>query len=500
MSLLGLDIGTTGCKAVAFDLSGRILASHYREYPLSFPAPDRCELDTEIVWGAIIEVIRASARAVSDHDPVVAMGISALGDAVTPVDEGGQALAPSIVGSLDRRAVPQAKWIDDHIGRDEVFQLTGVPPHAMCAVPKIMWLRRFNADIYHRAWKFVSWQELLQIRLGLAPAVDYSQACRSMAVDLHTRAYAGDLLKGCGLTEDMFCPLVESTQVIGQLDAAHAWPLGLTAGVKVVAGGFDQACAALGRGVFEPGAAALSMGTVELITAVADGIRLEASLLEGNHGCGFHVIPDRYISLAYIITAGAILRWYRDTLGLPERNSAAQQGRDPYDVMIEAVPDRPAQVFVLPYFAGTGTPWNDPRQKGAISGLTLATDRPEIVKGILDSLCYELRINLDSLAASGFDVGRLYATGGGARSDRWMQLKADITGVPIETAQDMEAGALGAAFLAGLGTGIYGRPDQILEMIKTANEFKPRPEQAEAYKAPFEHYRELRRRAEGIYR
>lgn len=498
MSLLGLDVGTTGCKAVAFSLSGDVLARAYREYPLSYPAPGRCELDVGAAWQAVVAVVREVAGAVAEADPVAALGICSLGDAVTPVGRDGAALTPSVVGSPDRRAIEQAAWIESTLGRETVFQTTGVPVHAMCALPKIMWFKQHRPEVYERAWQFVSWQELIQLKLGLGPASDRSQACRSMALDIHTGEYAGDLLAACGVDADKLPPLVASDGVVGELDAAHAAPLGLTPGVKVVAGGFDHACAALGRGVTEPGTASLSLGTIELVTAVNDKISLSPSLLEGSHGCGFHVAPGRTISLAYTITAGAVLRWFRDTIAVPERQAAEAKGLDPYDAIIDATPDRPASVYVLPYFAGSGTPWIDPHQKGTVVGLELDTDRAEIAKGILDGLCYELRINLESLQASGFDVATLRAMGGGSKSARWMQLKADVTRTAIEVAPVHEAGCLGASILAGLGAGLIDDPAQMQAAAGEAVRYTPREAVSAAYDAPFATYCEVRERVKGL--
>jgi sugar (pentulose or hexulose) kinase len=227
-------------------------------------------------------------------------------------------------------------------------------------------------------------------------------------------------------------------------------------------------------------------------------LRLDESLLVGNHGCGLHVVPQQFLSLAYVITSGAALRWYRDTLGVPDRDQAAAAGQDAYEVMIAAAPDRPARVFVLPYLAGTGTPWLDHHQRGAVFGLALDTSRSEIVKGILDGLSFEFRINLDSLAASGFPVKLLKAMGGGARSPRWMQLIATITGVPVETVECPEAGCLGAAFLAGQAMGVFGAADEVTGLVCPNRVYYPEASRRREYDAVFGLYQELRQRVAGL--
>ena len=368
----------------------------------------------------------------------------------------------------------------------------------MYVLPKVLWFRERQPETYERAWKFVGLQELVQMRLGLEAAMDYSLGVRTMAVDIRRRDWAHGLLAECGVDADKFCPLTRSAQVVGRVGGAVAGDLGLKPGVKIVAGGFDQACAALGSAVLGEGTAALSVGTGECATLVFDRCLLSPEMLAGNYSCGFHVIDGLYISFGAVTTAGAVLRWYRDTLGVPEAQQAREEGRDPYEAIIAQTPNRPAQVFVLPYFAGAGTPWLDAAQRGAVFGLTLDTDRAELVKGILDGICFELRLNLESLRRAGLTVNCLRAIGGGARSERWMQLKADITGVPVEVMEVREAGCLGAAFLAGLGAGVYASPQEIAAISRVQRTFYPDPAAQARYDAAYQQYGELRARVQGL--
>lgn len=268
MSLLGVDIGTTGCKAAAFDLNGEELSSCYEEYPLIVPKSDYCELDPETVWEAVKRVIEKAAQDVKFSDPVQAIGFSTLGDSVTPLDRNGTPLYNTVVGAADRRAVTQADWIEKRMSREKIFSLTGAPLHAYCTIPKIMWFRENLPDVYGRCTKFTGWQEIVHRNLGLDPAMDYSLASRTMLMDIHEKRWAAKLFEICGIEESLFHPLAGSSRVVGRLDRGHAGHLGLEPGVSVVAGGFDQACCALGAGVLKGGEAALSLGTLEAVTAV----------------------------------------------------------------------------------------------------------------------------------------------------------------------------------------------------------------------------------------
>jgi xylulokinase len=498
MSIMGVDIGTTGTKAVVFKEEGSILASHYVEYPLHTPEPDQCELNPNEVWSAVKETITASAAGTAASDPLGAIGISTLGDSLTLIDRHGAALSNTVVGAADRRAIPQTAKIMERFDRVSLFEQTGEPLNAVCVIPKILWFRENRPEIYKKTARFTGWQEIVHLRLGLTPSMDYSLASKTMLMDIHHRDWAKDLLDACGLSPDQFYPLSPSHAIVGTLEGRYAHPLGLDPGTPVVAGGFDQCCCALGAGVLTAGKVANTIGTLEAITAISDSPRLQRTLLEGNYGCGFHVIQDSYFSLGYVTTSGGVLRWYRNTLGTEESSRARELNLDPYETIINSTDDRPSPLYILPSFAGAGTPWLDEREKGSIFGLTLGTEKRDIVKGILDGICYEVRLNLETLAASGITVESLRAVGGGTRSDRWMQLKADITGIPVEVTGVSEAGCLGAAFLAGLGAGLYSTPDDIDHIVKVNRVFEPRCQYRAQYDAGYEKYVELRKAVHGF--
>ena len=368
----------------------------------------------------------------------------------------------------------------------------------MYIIPKIMWFRDNLPDIYDRTWKFLGWTELVHTYLGIDPAIDYSMGGRSMAVNLRDKKWNNELLEVYGVDAEKLSPLANSHQVIGTVDARHAVPLELEPGVSVVAGGFDQSCAAIGAGVVRSDIAALTIGTCEVATVISDEYRLDSQLLLGNHGCNLHALDGQYLSLAIIVTGGSVIRWYRDNLAGPETDHARAVGIDPYDIIISSVPNSPSSVYVLPYFAGTGTPLLDVKQKGSIFGVSLDTDRPQIVKGILDSLCYEMRLNVESMRSAGLTINTFRAMGGGSKSDTWMQLKADITRIPIEVAEVGESGCLGAAFLAGIGIGRYSSADDICSFVGVKKTFEPQPDLFTQYDEHYEKYKELVSRVKGL--
>jgi xylulokinase len=503
MSLLGLDIGTTGCKAVIFSEEGKIISKAYQEYALYIPAEGQCELDPEEVWNAVRSVVRAAVADAGRKDPVRAIGISTIGDSVTPVDKKGRPLYRTVIGAADRRAADEAAWIAAHYGRVNAYEKTGAPLHAFCTLPKVMWFRNNKPEIFDRAWKFSGVQELFQLNCGLEPVVDFSLASHTMLMDAKKKVLARDLCAVCNIDPDFFSPLGSSNALVGTLSRRWAEKLGFSNCPAVVAGGFDQCCCAFGAGVFDPGTVALSVGTLEAIVGISPVFRPSPTLLEGNFGLSSHVVDGSYIALGYVTTSGAILRWYRDTFYGGVKNDTTptetdESTPDPYDAMIESTPDAPSSVFVMPYFAGSGTPWLDTRQKGTVFGLSLTTSRDDIVKGILDGICCEVRLNIELLKGAGIEVKKLRAMGGGSKSKKWMQIKADITGTPVEVTAVKEAGCLGAAFLAGQGVGAFTSTEEMREITASERVFEPRPHITRQYEEYFQKYCELRARVEGL--
>ena len=498
MSIMGIDVGTTGTKSVLFDDSGAIIASHYVEYPLHTPAPDQCELNPREVWAAVKDTMTVAAAHSSAVDPVKAIGISTLGDSLTLLDKKGEPLSNTLVGAADRRAVPQMEKLLQSYDRASLFDVTGEPLSAASVIPKILWFRDNKPDVFESTAKFSGWQEMVHQRLGLDPSIDYSLASRTMLMDVRKRDWATDLLHSCGLSPDQFHSLTPSYHVVGTLGSSVAETLGLQKGIPVVAGGFDQCCCALGAGVLSEGQAANTIGTLEAITVISKSLHLNPALLEGFYGCGIYVTGDSFFSLGYVTTSGGVLKWYRNILGKDEVEQARRQNSDPYDIILGSVDDKPAPVYVLPSFAGSGTPWLDEREKGSIFGLTLSTEKRDIVKGILEGICYEVRLNLETLSSAGIAIESLRATGGGTRSNTWMQLKADITGLPVEVTDVAEAGCLGAAFLGGLGTGLYNSPQDIHDLVKVNRVFEPRSRFHNLYNQSYETYMHLKKTVRGL--
>jgi xylulokinase len=474
VTLLGLDIGITGCKAVAFTPTGEALAQAYREYRLRQPYPGWMELDPEEVWEAVALVIRqtATAEAVTTR-PITALSISTHGESVVPLDARDRPLC-GFISAIDTRAAKQARWWAEHVGKERIYRITGMPLHPMYTVNKLMWLRASDPATYDAAHRFVCMADFIIGRLGLPPTLDYTLAARTMAFDVNRLAWSDEILALAQVDVGKLSRLLSPGVVIGEVTASVAQAVGLPPHVCVVTGGHDQPCGALGCGAISEGVSMDSTGTVECVGLASPRLVLRDELLASNLPTAPHTAPGMYLTLGWTATAGALLRWYRDQFARFEQQEAARQGVDVYDLMLAEAEPGPSPVLVLPHFVGSGTPALDAASKGAIVGLDLSTTRGQILKGILEGVSYETRLSLEAMAAAGIVVNELRAYGGGARSPLWLQTKADIFGKPVVAMDVAQAPCLGAAILAGAATGVFASVREgVAQMLRPGRRYEP---------------------------
>jgi xylulokinase len=506
-SLLGLDVGTSGCKATVVAADGRVLGTGYQEYAALSTPDGGAELDAEVVWAAVRTVL-ARSLAPGLARGVRAISVSSFGETVVPIDRAGRALRPGIL-YFDRRGGEAAERLGRRLGPDRILALTGTAPHPMYSICKIMWLREHEPELYARTWKFLFFADFVLFRLGAPPCTDHSLAARSMAFEVVAKRWSPELLAAAEVPADRFGEAVPSGTGLGRIAPGLAAELGLAPEVLLVAGGHDQACAALGAGAIRPGLASNGMGSTECITPCFDHPVINAQMAASAFACVPHVRPGHYVTYAFSFTCGSLLRWYRDQFGAAQVAEAARRGLDPYQVLIEqALPDPngplrptgPSGLYVLPHFAGAATPYMDGAAVGAMVGLDLDTRPARIILGILEGVTFEMRVNLARLAEAGVPIRELRATGGLARSERMLQLKADMMGLPVRALAVSEAGTLGVAILAGTACGIYASLEEGVDrLVRLGRSFLPDPERHQRYQEAFRVYQRLYPAVRSVY-
>ena len=487
-ALIGLDVGTTGCKAVIFDEHGALLASAAREYPVELPRPTWAEQDIEAVWGLALASM-GEAIAGADVREVAAIGLSVHGEAVTPVDADLRPLRPTILG-MDTRTDEQNAWLREHFGAQALFQRTGMPVHTINTLPKLLWIRDHEPDTWAAADRFLLVEDFLIGRLTGSAVTSACLASRTQLFDLAAGTWSDEILDAIELAPGRLATVAPSGTAVGPLKPELTAALGLSTPPLVVTGGHDQACGALGVGLTEPGLAMVSSGTAEVVEVALGSPVVSAPLYEGNISVYRSTVPGLFLAMTLNHSGGLALRWFRDGFCEPQLARAKHSGDDAYDLILEGASAEPSGLLVLPHFAGAGTPSFDTASRGAILGLTFSTSRTDLAKAILEGLTYELRLNLDLLRDGGVAIDVLRAIGGGAKSPLWLQLKADITGIPVITPRITEAAAFGAALLAGVGVGLWPTAaDGASRFLELTDTYEPDAARHAAYTRLYEQYR-----------
>lgn len=488
MSYLGIDIGTTGCKAVVFDGEGRAISQAYREYATISPQQGWFELDPRQVIAACKQTIAEASGKVKAADAVAAIGVSSQGEAFTILDKRGKYLCNAMV-SFDNRSQPQVREFTESFGAKKLYQITGHSAHTLFSVFKLLWIKQNRPDVFKAIHRLLCFGDLLTYELTGIAQISHNLASRTMLFDVNKCTWSAAILKAIELDEKVLSQPVPAGHTVGRITSQAANELGLNHSTVVVAGGHDQCCGALGVGVTGSGVAAYSIGTVECVTPAFDACVLNETMRQSNFATYPYTIEGLYTTVAFTTAGGSLLRWFRDTLGTSEIEQANRTGEDVYNLLLKNIPTKPTSLFILPHFASTGTPYFDPSPLGAILGLSLTTDRGELVKAILESITYEMKVNLELLRKAGVDITQLRAFGGGAKSAAWMQIKADILNIPITTLAVTEAGCLGAALLAAKAC---GGTDLLTECshvwIKPVHVYEPQSARSEKYQDRFEIY------------
>ncbi|MGL6198220.1 MAG: FGGY-family carbohydrate kinase [Lachnospiraceae bacterium] len=437
MAWLGIDVGTTACKAILYDSLGLALESTRKEYRLKHPQNGWAEIDPLEMWEAVKVCVRQVAK--GSEREIKALAISSHGEGVIPFDAQYKEIGPEIV-SFDNRSVQEAKELEEAFGRAYFFERGGQLLSSVGTLSKIMWMNKHSYYLGGKAYAFMCAGDYIAFKLTGRRVIDYSLASRTMLFDVHTKEWNHELLEYVGLEPTQMSKPVQSGTFIGDICKECSNDLGLPANIAVVAGGHDQPCAMLGSGVLEPSTAIYSTGTTE--TLVCSINKFKPEMYKYGLCCYPHVLKEQYITLAGNFTGGNLLQWFKSIL--------VTSGEEVYSYkeMMDEMVDYPSKIMVLPHFTTTGSPWNDSESFGMVSGLSLTTTRGELIRAFQEGVTMEILLNFELLNQLGVDIKKMIVVGGSTRSEKLMKMKADILGVPLSIPKDGEAACRGAAYLA----------------------------------------------------
>lgn len=487
MISLGIDIGGTGCKCVAFREDGTQLALSYAEYPIPVGTVN---LPSEILTASVYKVLENCAAEIEDKKEIAAITVSSFGESFVAVDAQGNALTDILMYFGNTESEEFTKLVN-HVGVEKFMKITRVRPDAAYSLSKMLYTQKV-AD--RPVWKYLFIAGFVCYRLSGVPCTDIPLACRSLLYDVEKRCWSEELAAACGISLETLPTAVPAGTKIGPLLPELADQLGLCREVQVVIGAHDQIVNALGAGVQNMGDAVDSCGTCECITPLFGEIPRNLNFQQNNFACVPYLKDRGYVTYAYNISAGSVVRWYRDALGFWMHEDAKAQGKSVYDLFNELSPAEPTNLMVMPFLQGMGgTPEEDPNATGMIAGLTTQTRLHDIYRAILEGITYEMRYNQEKLRENGVVFKRLYACGGGARSAVWLQIKADVLGCDIIPVQAEENGAMGSAIL-GIAA-VTGKP--VFEVAKPfwryGETVKPKAENQKIYDEKYARYCLLRR-------
>lgn len=485
MLLAGLDIGTTGCKISVFQTDGTMMGSLYRDYPVQ-RSHSAHEVDAAAIWTAVQGLIAQAAR---DYPGIAGVGITSFGESFVLLDERDAPILPVMLYT-DPRGDEQSARLEQQIGREKLITITGLTAHSMYSLPKLMWVKENLPEVFQTVKRVCLMEDYIVYMLTGTVQIDYSLATRTMAFDIRKLCWSGEVLAAAGIDSSLFAKPVPTGTSAGCVRKEIADALGLNENTIIVSVSHDQVAAAIGSGVFDESATVDGAGTVQCTTPVFHSF--DAAKMAENNYCIVPFIKEgSYVTYAYSYTGGALVKWFVDNLAGFAVREAAEKNLNIYDYL-EGEAEGPTGILVLPHFAGAATPYMDGGSKGAFVGLTLSHTQQDLYRAIMEGVCYEMRLNQERLQQSGVTVAPLHATGGGARSRVWMQMKADVLNVPVKALATSEAGAVGSAMLVGVAVGAFSDLHQAASlMVRERETFCPREEVHAKYEAVYQRYKKL---------
>ena len=478
--LLGVDIGTYASKGVLCTATGRIVAAQELEHDLNVPRPGWAEQDADRVWWGDFVTLTRRLLTGRDAAAVRAVGVSAIGPCLLPLDEADRPLRPGILYGIDTRASAEVAELTAAIGEDALVDLCGMTLSSQAIGPKLCWLARHEPQVWARTRSVLTASSYLVLRLT-----------GQRVMDPHTASHYNPLFDlAAAKWSDRFASLVAPpqwlprlqwpTEQAGVVTAAAAAETGLRPGTPVATGTVDAAVEALSVGVRRPGDMMLMYGTTAFFILVTPGpVRTRGMWSTA------YCLPGMYDLAAGMATTGALTRWFRDGF-------ARDLGPDGYRALTaeaEATPPGAAGLVVLPYWSGERTPIQDPEARGVVAGLTLAHTRGHVYRALLEGTAYGIRHNLEAMADLGAVVRRVVAVGGGTRSPLWLQIVSDVTGVPQEVPAETIGASYGDAFLAGVSAGCVPGVEAIDTWARSGRTVEPRPDHHDRYQRYYEVYR-----------
>jgi len=484
ISVLGIDVGTGGSRAVVLARDGRLLASASADHAaFRSPRAGWAEQDPDDWWHACRDAIAAAlAQSGARADQIAAIGLTGQMHGAVLLDAEGAVLRPSILW-CDQRTEAECRWLEETVGLDRLLALTANPPLTNFTLAKLLWIRSHEPETWTRARHVLLPKDYVRFRLSGEYAIDVADASGTLMLDVVRRQWSDELIDAVGFDRSLLPRLFESPDVCARVSDAAAAVTGLRGGTPIVAGAGDQAAGALGMGIVRPGTVSVTIGTSGVVFAATERPAIDP---RGRLHTFCHAAPDRWHVMGVTQAAGLSLKWLRGLL---------DAGASSYDDLTAEAATAPAGadgVLWAPYLMGERTPHCDPNVRAALVGLAASHGRAHIVRAVMEGVAFSLRDAFMIVEEMGLPIGRVRVGGGGARSALWRQIQADVFGRAVETVTADEGAAYGAAILAAVGAGWWPSVESACEsLVHTAAAVAPQREVAAHMRRRYDEYRRI---------
>ena len=461
MNYLSIDIGSTGCKSQLFAEDGRILKYVLKEYELK-----RCTDGVYVDIERVVENLKSLIRESAEEYEFSSIAISSFGESFVLLDECDRVLFPPMIYT-DPRGDEEANTFVDR--SEEIFRVTGTVPQSMFSAYKLLWIKNNRPEIFARGKKAMLICDYLGYVLTGEAVIDYALASRTGVFDIRKKCFSKEILDMLGLDNIFSQPQMAGT-VVGQVRDEIKQELGIDWQCTLVLGAHDQVCAALGAGVLDMGDAVDGMGTVECITVLYDRAPEDIAFGRMGYAVAPYALEDTYCTYLLNYSCGSAVNWLRKDI----MHGYSGEAESFFEYMDERMGDEPSGICVLPYFGGAATPYNDINARAAIIGVTSLTEDHTLYRAVLEGTAMEMRLNAEAVKPYGIDIKSAVAAGGGAKSARWLQIKADIQNIPIKSLASSEGGLCGCAMLQAVAMGACKDLREAREIfVRYKEEFKP---------------------------
>lgn len=499
--ILGIDIGTTATKVALFDMKGITVSSVTEQYDLDTPTRLQVEVDIENLWMHFKKALRTilSSSGIKPAD-IKTLGISAQGETLTLTDPSGKPLRKAIVW-LDNRAQEEAQILSNEFSREKSYKVTGqVELVPTWPASKILWLRRHEPETFKQASRYMLVEDYFLWKMTGKFVSEGSLLCSTCYWNILTKKWWNEMIEFLGINEEQLPEIREPGENIGNLLPSAAADLGLSTTTVACTGGLDQACGTIGVGNIKPGIFTENIGAALAICATLNELVFDKKTRVPIH---YHAIPDTYMAHTFT-TGGMVLRWFRDTFyitNIPQQKTKLTASYELIDSEVKKIRPGSEGLVALPHLQGAMAPDTNPKATGVFFGFTLRHTKPHFARSLMEAVACTIRRNIDALEDLNIRVTEIRALGGGARSDVWNQIVADLTKRPVmTTSHDEDAACLGAAILAGKATGLYKNlKEAIEETVTITRTFEPNAKNFEVYDDLYSKHGRLYENLRGLF-